>query len=635
MKTVRARKSKYNAFVPGDVIRRLLLSWLMVATIQYVVCSQLGRSLLLPEHISSLSLILTMAVVLAAFIGLSLAAMFYPTEKAEKWGLFFSFGIYAFCAIGDAYSISFMVFCGIILAALGGYVLLEKDTKPQQPPKTKKTGIPWLELAVVVCAVVLFLFYGCRMGVYRVKIFHTPTYDFGIFSQMFHSMRTKGIPYTTCERDVLLSHFNVHVSPIYYLMLPIYMLFPSPVTLQVLQVIVLASGVIPFWRIARRHRLPTMLCSGLCVLLLLYPAYAGGTSYDLHENVFLTPLLLWLFDAIEGKNWKTMAAAALLTLMVKEDAAVYVAVVALWLLASTLRMEKEERSAALVAGGALLAVSLLYFVAVTTYLAKVGDGVMVYRYGNYIYDGSQSLLGVIKTVFLSPIKAVYECADGEKMEFFLKTMLPLLALPLFTRKYERYILLIPYILVNLMTDYQYQYNIFFQYTYGSTACLFYLTAVNLADLLPLVKQRKPKLFNSLCLVLSGLLLLFCATTFRADIVKKANNYYDIYHNNQGYYDKMSQALETIPEDASVAATTYLTVPLSQRDVLYDIHYCSMEHLLEVDYVVLQSTDSYSLKTYATDENKTNGLEELSALLEENGFTCAQLEDTTILVFSKT
>lgn len=40
---------------------------------------------------------------------------------------------------------------------------------------------------------------------------------------------------TTCERDRVLSHFAVHVSPIYYLFLPFYALFPSPVTLEVLQ----------------------------------------------------------------------------------------------------------------------------------------------------------------------------------------------------------------------------------------------------------------------------------------------------------------------------------------------------------------------------------------------------------------
>ena len=88
-------------------------------------------------------------------------------------------------------------------------------------------------------------------GISRVIGFATPTYDFGIFAQMFHSMKTNGLPMTTLERDGLLSHFHVHVSPIYYLMLPFYMLIPHPATLQVMQAAVLASAVVPLWLLGR------------------------------------------------------------------------------------------------------------------------------------------------------------------------------------------------------------------------------------------------------------------------------------------------------------------------------------------------------------------------------------------------
>ncbi|MBO7268529.1 MAG: hypothetical protein J6U83_02105, partial [Bacteroidales bacterium] len=79
------------------------------------------------------------------------------------------------------------------------------------------------------------------------------------------------------------------------------------------------------------------------------------------------------------------------------------------------------------------------------------------------------------------MKAVYECVDAQKLEFIGLTIGALAFLPLMTRRYERLVLLIPYLLVNLMTDYKYQYDIFFQYTYGSTACLIYLVLVNVGD----------------------------------------------------------------------------------------------------------------------------------------------------------
>ena len=89
---------------------------------------------------------------------------------------------------------------------------------------------------------------------------------------------------------------------------------------------------------------------------------------------------------------------------------------------------------------------------------------MTYRYDNFIYDDSASLVTVIKAVVMNPMKALFECVDEEKLKFIGQTMVPLLGLPLLTRRFERYILLIPYVLINLMSDYQYQHDIFFQYT---------------------------------------------------------------------------------------------------------------------------------------------------------------------------
>lgn len=162
--------------------------------------------------------------------------------------------------------------------------------------------------------------------------------------------------------------------PIYYLMPPFYYLVPIPATPQVLQAAILASSVIPLWKIGKINDFPDWHRMLLCVVLLLFPAFSGGVSYDIHENCFLTPLILWLFYGIDHQNLWLTAAAALLTLKVRKDAAVYVAVIAFWL---------------------------------------------IIRSG--LHHNPKMLLG----------------------------------LPLLTIRYERYILLIPYIPVNFMSDYRY------------------------------------------------------------------------------------------------------------------------------------------------------------------------------------
>lgn len=198
--------------------------------------------------------------------------------------------------------------------------------------------------------------------------------------------------------------FSVHVSPIFYLLLPFYSLYPKPVTLQVLQAAVLVSAVIPLWKLCRRHGLSPAVSVLLSLLLLLYPAYSGGASYDIHENAFLTPLLLWLFYGIDcEKRWVVFLSGAL-TLMVKEDAAVYVAVVSLWLLLRSLLYGGKRNRWGLITGSILLLSSLVWFFLVTAYLENRGDGVMTYRYRNFMFSDSGSLLSVVAAVLLSPMK---------------------------------------------------------------------------------------------------------------------------------------------------------------------------------------------------------------------------------------
>jgi uncharacterized membrane protein len=442
----------------------------------------------------------------------------------------------------------------------------------------------------------------------RYLTFTSPNFDFGLFVNMYHNMTETGLPLISSERDVLLSHFVVHLSPIYYLLLPFYCIFPRPETLQVLQAAVIASAVIPLWKIGRRHGLSAIERCLVCALLLLYPAFMGGVSYDIHENCFLTPLILWLFYGVSKKSYAISAISAVLVLLVKEDAAVYVAVIALWLIIKSLTVKSANKRFDAIMGCALIAASVAYFAAITSYLATSGDGVMAYRYGNFMYDGGESLTTVIKAVLLSPMKALFECVDAEKLKFIYLTLIPLCALPLITRRYDRLTLLIPYILLNLMSDYQYQHDIFFQYCFGSIAFLIYLTAVNLADL---------KLSNVRLVALVSAVAI-SAGCFGAVVYPKGIKYPQYVRDNSEFYDSVRETLDTVPDGVSVAATTFHTTYLSNREVLYDIKYASTEHILECEYVVIKLSEKTSFQKFATN-GKDNGLNNFVKLIRENGY----------------
>lgn len=594
-------KTWIQTIEPGALLRRMILSWLTGATVAYLVLPASVRSLTGLSALSEASALLLVLTAVIVFACLQYLSSLQDTAKWERWALCGIFCVFAALSLFASFHRAYFILCAITLGVFVAYGLKGRNNTPDAPYVKKKIDWVWLSVtALLACAFICFV---SLWTVYRVKCFWTPSYDFGIFSQMFHNMKTTGLPVTTLERDGLLSHFQVHVSPIYYLLLPFYALVPRPETLQVLQAAVLASSVIPLWKLGtlkNMHGLSKML---LCGLLLFYPAFSGGASYDIHENCFLAPCILWLMYGLEKGSPPITAVSAVLTLCVKEDAPVYVAVAGLYWLVKTLLERKKTSKKELIVSLSLIGGALIWFWGATAYLQAFGDGVMSYRYENFMFDGSNSLITVIKAVLLNPLKALYECVDHEKTGFILRTMVPLLGLPLLTRRFERYILLIPYMLVNLMSDYSYQHDIFFQYTFGSTAFLFYLVAVNVGN------WKIP--WGRVGALTAGVIL--AAVSFFQVVYPQGMQMTELYRNYEAYYDGIAQALDTIPDGASVSATTFYTVHLSHREVLYDVKYCSREHLLETEYVALHVTST-------TDYSSYGGYQALVDILTSNGYT---------------
>lgn len=615
------RRNRRELLCPSDVIRRVLLAWLTGCALLYTLLPASLRGLETMHGAQAISLPALLGVTALCLALLYAAAWFWQTERLERCALAVVFVWYAATALAASFTLPLLVTCAAVTALLAVYVC--KGAREDAPLlTTQPEGSRGGRVLTAVFAAV-FLGFGGVWLTCRVLSLSCPTYDMGIFTQMFHSMRTTGLPNTTLERDGLMSHFAVHVSPIYYLLLPIFAVFPSAVTLELLQAAVLASAVIPLWRIARRNGLSGMAAALLCGLLLAYPAYSGGMSYDLHENVFLTPLLLWLLDSLERRCGWGVALFGVLTLLVKEDAAVYVAVIGIYALLSGLGPRDRRH---LTMGGCLLLGAIGYFLCTTGFLSTSGDGVMTYRYGNLMPEGSDSLLSVVKTVLLLPMKAIAECVEREKLAYIAQTLLPLLGLPLLTRRFERFVLLIPYVLFNLLSDYSYQHNILFQYSYGATACLFYLTAVNLSDLVRGAREKSTQCVP----LLASLAVALCLTG--AAVLPNVVTTVRCYRETAAHSEMIAEHLERIPRDTVITATTFYTVPLADCPTLYDLQYCSTEHLLSSEYVVMDAKLSY--KRYSVTPWETWSREDFITLLTENGFVVCDSPDESLTVWHK-
>ncbi|MBR6709394.1 MAG: DUF2079 domain-containing protein, partial [Clostridia bacterium] len=323
-------------------------------------------------------------------------------------------------------------------------------------------------------------------------------------------------------------------------------LIPHPLTLLVMQLVFLFSGVVPLLLVARKYKLSRPVMLVLSFLYFAYPAMVGGTFYDMHENKLLLPLILWLLWAIETERVALSYPFAILVLFVKEDAPIYVAFVALWWLAS----RPNKRHAVI-----QLLLAIWYFMFAVTMLEKFGDGAMFGRYSNLI-GANGTPIDLLRTALINPALILRELLDLEKMAFIVYMLMPLGLIPLITRKFSRLILVLPMVLINLMPDYYYQHDIGYQYTYGVAAMLFFLLVLNVADLRGNTRR--------------GLLIFACcATILLASMRAPLQIFYaDRYTQNIEDSRQIAEHLKVIPEDASVLSSTMFTPHLSRRSELY-------------------------------------------------------------------
>jgi uncharacterized membrane protein len=146
------------------------------------------------------------------------------------------------------------------------------------------------------------------------------------------------------QPDNLLAY---HVEPILLPLSLLYWFFPDLRAVLILQTLVLASGALPTYAIARRRLAPqpsdraTNQLRDYATLVfplvyLLSPSLIGANLSDFHPVSFSAALFLWAFDALERRALKTYVTLLIVILSLKEEMGLMVLMWGMWQVADSL-----------------------------------------------------------------------------------------------------------------------------------------------------------------------------------------------------------------------------------------------------------------------------------------------------------
>ena len=290
---------------------------------------------------------------------------------------------------------------------------------PRSMPRTRAF---WLALGLVAFFSALFSVYFILYLTTRHAAYQTNAEDLGIMDQAVWSILHGLVPHqticntlhdTNCYSYNGISRFAIHFEPILFPVSLLYLLWPDPRTLLVLQTLVVASGAFPAFWLARLRLRNEFAGVAIAVLYLLYPAQQEATIYDFHAVTFTAALLLFVLYFMYARRTVLLFLFAILAMACKEEIPVLVALFGLW---SIVFQRRWRSGLGLIALGAAWVGAALLFMHL---FSPTGHSLLTSRYS---YLGSNPLK-IVLNVVAHPVSMLKQHVLDHAHLFYIRTLL--------------------------------------------------------------------------------------------------------------------------------------------------------------------------------------------------------------------
>ncbi|MFQ5911839.1 MAG: DUF2079 domain-containing protein [Nitrospinota bacterium] len=345
------------------------------------------------------------------------------------------------------------------------------------------------------------------------------------------------------------SYFGEHFAPILLFILPFYFLHDGPLTLVVLQVLVVGAAAIPLFAYARSELRTRWAPVAIAFAYLLCRPLSRGLMFDFHMEMMEPLFLFTAFAGLSRRRWSLYWTGIVLAFMTKEDVPIYLFVFGLWMAV----VLKEKRVGLATAGLSFLwAVLALQVVMPAFSHAKELSGIhYMGRWGQWGETPVEALVGVLT----DPGGVFEKVWTYRKARSLFNLFGPFLFLPLLAP--STLLLVVLPIGVNLLSTIDVQSRIGMYY---ATPVLPYLFLGTVRVLRKLELRRGPG---------RGVLAL-AALVFLVGVAN--SSFWDLVRPRRLSITQVHRAgwaiAASIPPDASVSAMNHVFPHVQRRDWIY-------------------------------------------------------------------
>lgn len=461
--------------------------------------------------------------------------------------------------------------------------------------------------------VVYFLFF-LSIVILRYFSYHLDFFDFGIYDWRIWLIHN--IPWSEWPekfKSAMMGHFQ----PILVVYSILYDFGIEPVILNILQAVIVISGIIPLYLIARTKLKNQSLNLLVSIFYLLYPATQFNIAIDFHPDHLIIPILLWCYYLIEKKRYIWTIPLIVIGYMIKEPLILAIAFMGLFI-----AWERKKY----VFGFTLFFVSLLVFYVATFVIIPSVSNLQSYETvtGNdafgYLFE-SKGFMPILKEVVLR----------FEKWRFPFFLLFPVLFLPFL--KFKILLPALPLLAIPILSTVIHHQNVASQYTAGIIPPVFVSFIFAIAYLHDKFGNKITLCF--LCWI--GILLSAFNTAHSPSPIAFAFWDKDWSHGKWHYTNYLTNnhdailksAIDLIPADPSVKIVAHSEI--YDKRLAHRYFYKPFpEKWQEADYIILDNTRG----PYLSDSHDEVGYQQNFQKLKDNpGFKVIFHKDG-ILVFGR-
>lgn len=285
---------------------------------------------------------------------------------------------------------------------------------------------------------IAFFVVTLALVVHRYFTFYS-TYDQGIFNQVFwngsqgrffqsslSSQLSTNVVHAGEIPNVAYHRLGQHFTPALLIWLPLYSLFPSPLTLSVLQVVLVTAAGLVLYRLGRCH-LEAGPAAAITTAFYGANAIIGPTIGNFHDVCQIPLFVFSLLLGLEKRWWWLYVPMVIILPWVREDSGIVLFSLGAYFIVS----RRHPWLGLGMCGYAGAYILLLTNWGMPQFSADVSKRFMLERFGQYTDSSEASTLDIIWGMLSNPLLLIRELVTpfGRTLRYLLGQWLPFALIP--------------------------------------------------------------------------------------------------------------------------------------------------------------------------------------------------------------